>query len=179
MRARRRSSSTGSGTFWKSAGSTGATCAAVTHQPLDAIRPLDARRKLEALPDFTGTADFRMLATLFKRVRNIAGEMPAGQGAAGTPDEPFEAALVEPAERALFDELAARRSVIAGAVEAGAGFREAFAAAAALGPAVDRFFTDVFVMADDPALRRARLRLVREVEQAILQLADVSEIVSA
>ncbi len=152
---------------------------AVTHQPLDAIRPLDARRKLEALPDFTGTADFRMLATLFKRVRNIAGEMPAGQGAAGTPDDPFEATLVEPAERALFNELAARRSVIAGAVEAGAGFREAFAAAAALGPAVDRFFTDVFVMADDPALRRARLRLVREVEQAILQLADVSEIVSA
>ena len=155
------------------------TVRAVTHQPLDAIRPLDARRKLEALPDFTGTADFRTLATLFKRVRNIAGASPAGQGAAGTPDDPFEATLVEPAERALFDELAARRSVIAGAVEAGAGFREAFAAAAALGPAVDRFFTGVFVMADDPALRRARLRLVREVEQAILQLADVSEIVSA
>ena len=152
---------------------------AVTHQPLDAIRLLDARRKLEALPDFTGTADFRTLATLFKRVRNIAGAAPADPGAARAPDEPFEAALVEPAERALFDELASRRSVIDGAAETGAGFREAFAAAAALGPAVDRFFTDVFVMADDPALRRARLRLVREVEQAILQLADVSEIVSA
>ena len=153
---------------------------AVTHQLLDVVRPLDVRRKLEALPDFTGTADFRTLATLFKRVRNIAGEAPAGQAAAGAPpDEPFDAALAEPAERALLDELAARRSAIDDAVETGIGFREAFAAAAALGPAVDRFFTEVFVMADDPELRRARLRLVREVEQAILQLADVSEIVSA
>ena len=43
---------------------------AVTHQPLDAIRPLDARRKLEVLPEFTDTPDFRTLATLFKRVKN-------------------------------------------------------------------------------------------------------------
>ena len=32
-------------------------------------------------------------------------------------------------------------------------------------------------MADDSTLRRARLRLMQQVEQVILQLADVSEIV--
>ena len=146
---------------------------AVTHQPLDAIRPLDARRKLEVLPEFTDTPDFRTLATLFKRVENIARELADG----GSPDEPFESVLTEPAERALLDELKARRSVIDAAVETGAGFREAFAEAARIGPAVDRFFNEVFVMAEDPKLRNARLGLMRKVEQVILQLADVSEIV--
>ena len=148
---------------------------AVTHQPLDGIRPLDARRKLEVLPEFTDTPDFRTLATLFKRVKNIARELAD----AGLSDERFESVLTEPAERALLDELKARRSVIDAAVKTGAGFREAFAEAARIGPAVDRFFNEVFVMVDDPALRRARLRLMREVEQVILQLADVSEIVQA
>ena len=146
---------------------------AVTHQPLDEIRPLDARRKLEVLPEFTGTSDFQTLATLFKRVKNIARELTDG----GSSDEAFESALTEPAERALLEELDARRSVIDAAVETGAGFREAFAEAARIGPAVDRFFSEVFVMAEDPKLRNARLRLMREVEQVIVQLADVSEIV--
>ena len=148
---------------------------AVTHryQPLDEIRPLDARRKLEVLPEFTETVDFRTLATLFKRVKNIAREFSTEK------DEPFESALTEPAERALLDELQSRRIAIDDAVKTGAGFREAFAEAARIGPAVDRFFNEVFVMADDQKLRNARLRLMRKVEQVILQLADVSEIVPA
>ena len=149
---------------------------AVTHQPLDQIRPLDARRKLEALPELTDTADFQTLATLFKRVKNIARELPADAAQAAA-DEPFEALLTEPAERALLQELTTRRTVIDAAVERGSGYRDAFAEAARIGPAVDRFFTDVFVMAEDPTLRRARLRLMQQVEQVILQLADVSEIV--
>ena len=148
---------------------------AVTHQPLDDIRPLDARRKLEVLPEFTETPDFQTLATLFKRVKNIARELVDG----GSSDEPFESALAEPAERALLDELRSRRSIIDAAVNTGAGFREAFAEAAKIGPSVDRFFNEVFVMADDLTLRRARLRLMQQVEQVILQLADVSEIVPA
>ena len=146
---------------------------AVTHQPLDDIRPLDARRKLEVLPEFTDTPDFQTLATLFKRVKNIARQLADG----GSPDEPFESVLTEPSERALLAELKARRSVIDAAVETGSGFREAFAEAARIGPAVDRFLNEVFVMADDLKLRNARLGLMQQVEQVILQLADVSEIV--
>ena len=146
---------------------------AVTHGPLDDIRPLDARRKLEVLPEFTETSDFRTLATLFKRVKNIARELEDG----GSSDGQFESALTEPAERALLDELESRRAIIDAAVDTGAGFREAFAEAARIGPAVDRFFNEVFVMADDMTLRRARLRLMQQVERVILQLADVSEVV--
>ena len=146
---------------------------AVTHHALDEVRPLDARRKLEVLPEFTDTADFQTLATLFKRVKNIARELKDGSSS----DEPFETVLTEPAERALLDELESRRSTIDRAVETGTGFREAFAEAAKIGPAVDCFFNEVFVMAEDPVLRKARLRLMQQVEQVILQLADVSEIV--
>ena len=146
---------------------------AVTHQPLDQLRPLDARRKLEVLPEITDAPDFRTLATLFKRVKNISRKLPPGGGS----EAPFEDLLTEPAERALLAELERRRSIIDRAVERGTGFRKAFAEAAKIGPAVDRFFTEVFVMADDLSLRRARLLLMQEVEQLILQLADVSEIV--
>ena len=143
-----------------------------------AVVPLDARRKLEALPRFTGSADFQQLAALFKRVRNIAKELPDAElaeveaGHAATSN-----ASIEPAEWALWDELEQRGPVIATAAAAGTDYHEAFAEAAAFGPAVDRFFTDVLVMADDLGVRRRRLALLKRLEHLILQLADVSALV--
>ena len=152
----------------------------VTEQAsLDDLRPLDARRKLEVLPEFTDTPDFRRLATLFKRVKNIARELPDAEFLAAERDAGAElsAILTEPAERALLTDVDRRRPVIDHAVKRGAGYREAFAQASAFGPAVDRFFTDVFVMVDDPRIRQARLRLMKRLERLISQLADISEIV--
>lgn len=143
-----------------------------------AVVPLDARRKLEALSGFTGSADFQQLAAVFKRVRNIARELPDAEladveaGRAAVSDEP-----PEPAEAALAAELDRRRPAIAAAVAAGTDYHAAFAEAAAFGPAVDRFFTDVLVMAGDPGLRRRRLALLKRLEHLILQLADVSALV--
>ena len=153
---------------------------AVTHQrSLTEMRPLDARRKLEVLPEFTGSADFLQLATLFKRVRNIAKELPEevfekmrfGISSAPSSDE-------EPAETQLREELEQRGPRIDSAVTSGEGYRAAFAEAARFGPAVNRFFTDVLVMAEDPELRLRRLVLLKKLESLILQLADVSEIVA-
>ena len=152
----------------------------VTEQAsLDDLRPLDARRKLEVLPEFTETPDFRRLATLFKRVKNIARELPDAEFLAAERDAGAElsAILTEPAEQALLTDVDRRRPVIDHAVKHGAGYREAFAQASAFGPAVDRFFTDVFVMVDDPRIRQARLRLMKRLERLISQLADISEIV--
>ena len=153
---------------------------AVTHQrSLADVRPLDARRKLEVLPEFTGSADFLQLATLFKRVRNIAKELP---------DEEFDALRLGrvsdasgddgPAEAQLRVELAQRGPKIDAAVSSGDQYRAAFAEAARFGPAVDRFFTDVLVMAEDRVVRQRRLALLKRLERMILQLADVSEIVT-
>ena len=144
----------------------------------DEIRPLDARRKLEVLPEFTGSPDFLQLATLFKRVRNITKELPDLQF------EEIQAHLiavsieqVEPAEQQLEAELDNRKATIDAAVQAGTNYRAAFAEAAAFGPAVDRFFTDVLVMSEDTGVRQRRLALLKRLERLILQLADVSEIV--
>ena len=151
----------------------------VTHQAsLDDLRPLDARRKLEVLPQFTSTDDFRQLATVFKRVRNIARELDEDAfEKAEVADAPLAELLHEPSERALLDELERRRPVITASVALGDNYRQAFAEASKFGPAVTRFFDDVMVMTDDQRLRTARLRLMKRLERLILQLADVSEIV--
>lgn len=133
------------------------------------VAPLRARRIAEALQELRGAADFLALAALFKRVKNIAREL---DGAA-----PVErGALTEPAERALAEQLEARRPRVAAAAGA-ADYRRAFTEIAGLRPAVDTFFTDVFVMADDPRIRRARLGLMADLRDLILSLADISEII--
>jgi glycyl-tRNA synthetase beta chain len=143
---------------------------AVTHGAVDDMSPLIARRKLEVLPEFASSAEFTQLATAFKRVRNIARELPAGAS------EDLSA-LKEPAEVALRDEIERRQQAIESAIAAG-DYRRAFGEAARFGPSVDRFFTDVFVMVDDQTLRTARLALMKRLESLILKLADISEIVA-
>ena len=133
------------------------------------INPLRARRLAEALQAMRASADFQKLAVLFKRVKNIARERKD--------DAPIDrAALTEPAERALVDELAARRPRIAQAAAA-SDYKTAFVEIAGLRPAVDRFFTEVYVMADDARTRGARLALMAELRDLIVGLADISEIV--
>ena len=143
---------------------------AVTHGPAGDVSPLVARRKLETLPEFTESPDFKQLAVLFKRVKNIARNL---DGAA--PD--LGGALIEASELALAAEVQRLQPFVSAAVSSGGGYRQAFAEAAKAGPAVAKFFDDVMVMADDLPLRDARLRLLKRLEGSILQLADVSEIV--
>ena len=133
------------------------------------VRPLRARRTAEALQAMRTSEDFQALAVLFKRVKNIAKELKAASAV-------DRDALVEPAERALLDELDRRRPVI-DAAAASADYRKAFAEIAGLRAPVDRFFTEVFVMAEDERLRTARLALMADLRNLILQFADISEIV--
>ncbi len=133
------------------------------------VVPLRARRVAEALQRIRTSDDFQALAILFKRVKNIARELK-------THDALDRGALTEPAEQSLVAELDARRPRVAAAVTA-ADYRQAFAEIAGLRPVVDRFFAEVFVMAEDARLRQARLTLMAELRDLILTLADISEIV--
>ena len=156
--------------------------AVLAGRPLAEISPLEARRMLEVLPEFIGTPEFQQLATAFKRVKNIAGTAgsdPSVPGADARNDAGADAyaVLTEPAELALVGELTRRQPVIERVLDSGDHYRQAFAEAAAFGPFVDRFFSDVFVMVEDPALRRARLHLMASLSRLILRLADISEIV--
>jgi glycyl-tRNA synthetase beta chain len=133
------------------------------------VSPLRARRVAVALQTMRASEDFQALAVLFKRVKNIAREL-------GSREPLDRAALAEPAERALLAELDQRRPRIAAAAAA-ADYRAAFSEISGLRLVVDRFFTDVFVMAEDARLRTARLTLMAELRDLILGLADISEIV--
>jgi glycyl-tRNA synthetase beta chain len=143
------------------------------------LNPADALKRLEALPEFTGSPDFQKLAVAFKRVKNIARELPEAEyAAAETGGPPLATLLKEAAEIALLQELERRAPVIDSVLKSGENLRRAFVEAAQFGPAVDRFFTEIFVMVEDQALRKARLRLMKRLEQLILRIADISEIVS-
>ncbi len=133
------------------------------------VSPLRARRIAEAIQGMRGSDDFQALAVLFKRVKNIARELRG--------EAPLDrSAITEPAERALLEELDARRPRIEAAATR-SDYRGAFVEIAGLRAAVDRFFTEVFVMADDVRVRNARLTLMADLRDLILNLADISEIV--
>ena len=133
------------------------------------VVPLLSRRVAEALRGIRASEDFQALAVLFKRVKNIAKEL---KGEIALDRD----ALTEPAERALLEELDRRRPAIDQAAAA-ADYRKVFTEIAALRTAVDRFFTEVFVMAEDARLRNARLKLMADLRDLILRFADISEIV--
>jgi glycyl-tRNA synthetase beta chain len=161
----------------ESRGFDGRTVRAVTRgRDFSLMMPADELKKLQVLPEFVESDEFQQLAVAFKRVRNLARELPVDRFTA-LEQENRPLASREPAEVLLIEEIEARRQVIERAVERGEGYREAFAEAARFKPAVDRFFDDVLVMAPDPAVRESRLRLLRRLEHVILKLADISEIV--
>ena len=132
------------------------------------ISPLRAVQVAQALQDSRASMEFEALTVLFKRVKNIAKQLEE----AARPDR---AVLGEPAEVALLDAVDRQRPAIARAVAAG-DYVQAFAEIGALRPAVDRFFTEVFVMVDEPRVRTARLALMAELRDLVLELADISEV---
>jgi glycyl-tRNA synthetase beta chain len=133
------------------------------------VRPLRARRVAAALQAMRASDDFQALAVLFKRVKNIARELKE--------EVPLDrTALAEPAEQALLAELDARRPRVEQAAAAH-DYQRALTEIAGLRAPIDRFFTDVFVMADEARLRTARLKLMAELRDLVLDLADISEIV--
>lgn len=143
-------------------------------QGVAGLSPLSVRQRLDALRAVRPSADFEPLAVLFKRATNIVKDVPVAE--AGSRDiAAIRAALVEPSELALADALAARRTTIAAAV-AEADYTRALQDVAALRPAVDWFFTDVFVMVDDAALRQARLALLADLRDSVRAIADLSSI---
>jgi glycyl-tRNA synthetase beta chain len=141
------------------------------------VRPLIVRWQLDALRDARVSQDFEALAVLFKRVKNIAREISAEpQASYGSSLD--RSLLTTPAEQQLLAEYDVQAPAIGAALAAG-DYRRAVAAAATMRPAVDRFFTDVFVMADDEKLRTSRLMLMVSLRDLVLSIADISQLAPA
>ena len=127
---------------------------------------VDARRRLEALAAAKARPDFVPLVTTFKRVANIQ-EKAGGAG----PTRVDTALLRDEAEIHLDQELSrVERQVTR--LRASRDYSAVLGAVAGLKPAVDRFFDEVLVMAEEPALRDNRLGLMRRVGALFAGLAD-------
>jgi len=118
-----------------------------------AVEPVEVAARARALHAFAGPARDGV-RDAYNRCVRIAGE-----AAPGPVDESL---LGDDAERDLAAAVAEPPTTLD--------------AAAALVPAVNRFFDDVLVMAPDEAVRANRLRLVANVAAALRALADFGQL---
>jgi glycyl-tRNA synthetase beta chain len=125
---------------------------------------LAAVREFEALPEATA------LAVANKRIVNIL-KKSGGQASAGV--DP--ARLADDAERELHVVFQQLEPVVLAHCASG-DYTAALKALATAKPAVDRFFDEVMVMADDAAIRANRLALLDAVARTMNRVADLSRL---
>jgi glycyl-tRNA synthetase beta chain len=137
-------------------------------------RPIAAQKRLEALSQARGSAELTGLAVLLKRVKNITKEHAEPTAAMGE----LRQRLKEPAEVALIDEIDRRWPKIQDALGRDR-YGDAMKEIVSLRAAVDRFFVDVLVMAEDQQVRSDRLSLLTMLRDTITGFADISELAPA
>ena len=113
------------------------------------------------------TPAFDAVYTAYDRANRLAGR--EAESAAAELDRSL---LREGAEVALSETLAQ----VSDSISADGDVRAALETASALGPAMERFFEDVLVMDEDPAVRANRLRLLLDVRDTLGRLGDLSQI---
>ncbi len=139
-------------------------------------RPLDFDRRVKAVLAFRALPEAEALAAAHKRIRNILRQAEEkGLAVAETVDP---ARLAEPAERALHEAVARAEAEIAAPLAAG-DYEAVLKRLAALRGAVDAFFDQVLVMAEDEAVRANRLALLRALTALFLEVADIGRLPAA
>ncbi|ASP36280.1 glycine--tRNA ligase subunit beta [Labrenzia sp. VG12] len=151
------------------------------HDLIDAVFALEGQddllmvvKRVEALGTFISSDDGINLLAGYKRSVNILKAEEKKDGAPIT-GKPHADHLQEQAEIDLAAAIDAARAEAAGAVGQ-ENFEGAMEALSKLRAPVDRFFVDILVNADDPALRRNRLQLLAEIRDATHVVADFSKV---
>lgn len=151
------------------------------HDLIDAVFALDGQddllmvvKRVEALGSFVSSDDGANLLAGYKRAVNIlkAEEKKDGVPVTGRPHSDH---FQEQAEIDLAAAIDAARAEAAEAV-AGENFEGAMEALSKLRAPVDRFFEDILVNAEEPALRMNRLQLLAEIRDATHVVADFSRV---
>jgi len=127
----------------------------------------DFDRRLAAIGLFAQLPEAAALAAANKRIGNI---LKKADGA--IPDQIDPARLVEPAEQALADAVAAAEAETMPALQRG-DYVQVLTRLAQLRPQVDAFFEAVMVNADDPALRSNRLALLARLASRLGSVAAI------
>ncbi|MFC4818968.1 glycine--tRNA ligase subunit beta [Dokdonella ginsengisoli] len=143
-------------------------------EAFEAVRALepadlsDFDQRLRAVVEFAALPESQSLAAANKRIGNILRQ--AGATASGTVDETL---LEAGAERELAAALAAAQTDAAPLIAA-RDYVGLLKRLASLREPVDRYFTDVMVMAEDEKVRANRLALLAGLRSLFLRVADVS-----
>ena len=150
---------------------------------------MDALAWVRALDGYREREDFQLLATGFKRCRNILkGDILAVEGLGACRDRWLSGGAGAQGE-ALTDlpeapeqELLARTAEAAPALvkaEESQKYDDVFASLSGLGPAIDAFFEQVRVNSEDEELRRLRHAFLREIHGLFAQYADFAAVAAA
>ena len=132
-------------------------------------RPLDFHRRIQAVHAFAQMPEAQSLAAANKRVANILSK----QDSAAVPPALSESLLQESAEKTLYAAIIDKESEVAPYVKQG-DYQRGLTLLAELKPAIDGFFDEVLVMAEDEAVRDNRLALLAKLQALFLNLADIS-----
>ncbi|MDX5333638.1 MAG: glycine--tRNA ligase subunit beta [Gammaproteobacteria bacterium] len=133
-------------------------------------RPLDFDQRVRAVEAFRQLPEAASLAAANKRIQNILKKVE------GEPATTIDRGLLqEPAEAELADRLAALSEAVAPDFANG-DYAAGLTKLAALREAVDRFFDEVMVMAEDEALRNNRIALLNTLGGLFLRTADLSRL---
>ncbi len=154
--------------YLREQGYTALQIAAVLDARPEVIADLPAR--LAAVQAFAALPEAAALAAANKRIVNILRK--SGGEAAPAVDR---AALAAGAEHDLYEAFQKLTPQVEADYAAG-DFSAALMSLATAKPVVDRYFDDVMVMADDPAIRANRLALLRGVAATMNRVADISKL---
>jgi len=144
-----------------------------TSWPMPLKEPLtlpDFDRRIKAVQAFAKLPEAEALAAANKRIRNILKKTDED-----IPAKINNTALVETVELALAGALAKAEKDTAAAIAA-RDYVSVLKRLAQLRAPIDEFFNGVMVMADDAALRRNRLALLKRLSDRFLAVADISQL---
>ena len=136
---------------------------------LGVTNALDINDRVQAVNLFSSMNEAQALASANKRVSNIL----AKNGGESVSSEINSALLTEEAEKTLAQQVAAKQTEVKPLL-ADAKYKEALASLADLRDAVDAFFDNVMVMADDEAVKNNRLALLKQLQGLFIAIADIS-----
>ena len=127
--------------------------------------PLDCLERIRALHAIRNQEDFAVLASAFKRIRNIIKD--------NTTTHVDPNLLSDAAEKDLYTTLETVRAQALPLLEQ-KQYHKALSEMLAMKSPVDRFFDEVMVMAEDAGIRQNRLNLLTALGELVLQVGDIS-----
>ena len=134
------------------------------------VNIIDIHKRASTLAEFRLTLNFEEVYNALNRVLRI---LPPN-----APETVDATLLQDDAEKQLFDRIAAAAPDFKQSIQE-RDYAKLLTQLTALQPAIDGFFDDVLVMAEEPALRANRLALLNGIGQNIYAIADLTKLVIA